>query len=94
MASTRQEFSALQPFLAALDAAGIRAVALRAVREVRPRKLNAHGVEIGHQQWVELAGYSKGALLVARLEGALGEEIQRALEAHGLSVKSGSGNIT
>jgi hypothetical protein len=94
MAATRQEFSTLDPFLEAIAAAGIRAVALRAVREVRPRKLKAHGIEVGHQQWVELAAYQKGALYVAQLDGAESEPIEKLLKAHGLTVKSGSGNIT
>ena len=94
MAATRQEFSTLDPFLEAIAAAGIRAVALRAVREVRPRKLQAHGIEVGHQQWVELAAYQKGALYVARLDGAESEPIEKRLKAHGLTVKVGSGNIT
>ena len=92
--SDRIECPDLKAFIEAVARAGARAVSLRTVCEVRPKVRADHCVEVGPQKWVELSGYSKGVLYVARLEGAEGEPIRRELEARGLRVKSSSDNVT
>jgi len=94
MGTSRIECETLHAFIDEIDKAGVRAVGLRAVNEIRPRHHAHHRVEVGPQKWVELSGYSQGSLIVARLDGADGPEIRTILEERGLSVRAGSGNIT
>jgi hypothetical protein len=78
-------------------AAGVTGVALRDVNEIRPRLLPRDGdkmpVEVGPQAWVELYAYAGGTVIAARLEGARGDDVERALTAAGLTVRRRSGNI-
>lgn len=92
--SDRHEYASFQEFLAGITAAGVRAVGVRAVREIRPKQLPGFKVEVGPQAWVELSGYANGVIHFAKLEAADAEELKRELESRGISVKSGSGNIT
>lgn len=92
--SDRHEYESFEEFLAAIQAAGVRGVSVRAVREIRPRQLEGFKVEIGPQQWVELSGYARGTVYAAKLDGADAQALQRELESRGLQVKSSSANIT
>jgi hypothetical protein len=94
MNEPRIECDTLQAFLDEAARLGVRGVGLRAVHELRPRHLAGHRVEVGAQKWVELSGYANGTLVVARLDGADGPQIQHVLEERGITVRSGSGNIT
>ena len=94
MNAPRIDCETLQAFLDEVSRAGVQKVALRAVKEIRPRHLPNHGVEVGPQRWVELAAYAKGTLIAARLDGVEGEVVRGALEQRGLEVRAGSGNIT
>jgi len=86
--------TSLPSFLEEAARAGIGSVVVRAIHEIRPRHLPGHAVEVGPQRWVELAGYAKGTLVTARLDGADADEVARTLEGRGLTVKRTSGNIT
>ena len=92
--AARHELRSFEEFLAAIARAGVRGVGLRTVREIRPKQLENFRVEIGRQHWLELAGYVKGELYVARLESADADAIERELKARGLEVKRDSGNIS
>ena len=90
----RQDLATLAEFLSVVEREGIRGVALRAVREIRPRKLPKHAVEVGMQQWVELTAYKAGTVFVLMLQGAEGPEVEAELKQRGLTIRAGSDNIT
>jgi hypothetical protein len=91
---SRVELSGFTAFVEAVLRAGLRAVVLRVVSEVRPRVHEEHRVEVGMQRWAELLAYHGGTILVARVEDADGDALEDALVAAGLTVRRVSGNIT
>lgn len=95
MAQDRIAFDSLDTFLAALEAAGVRAVGVRAVSEIRPSATpTGQGVVIGRQRWVDLTGYRSGVLYAVRLTDALPGPVAADLEARGYTVRTGSDNLT
>ncbi len=94
MDAPARSFTELAPFCAALAAAGIDAVVVRRVHELRPRTLDARRVEVGLQRWTELAAYGDGVLFTAHLAGADAAEIEAQLRQRGLRIRAVKGNIT
>lgn len=95
MTQPRIAYDSLDTFLAALEAAGVRAVGVRAVSEIRPSPTpTGHGVIIGRQRWVDVTGYRSGVLYVVRLPDALPGPVTADLEARGYAVRTGSDNLT
>ena len=82
-------------FVAALVEAGVRAVGIRAVNEIRPAPTpKGEGIVIGRQRWVDVTGYHAGVLYVLRLRDADPDPIEADLKARGFTVRSRSDNVT
>jgi hypothetical protein len=95
MTQPRIAYESLETFLVALEAAGVRAVGVRAVSEIRPAPTpTGHGIVIGHQRWVDITGYQSGVLYVVRLRDALPGPVAADLETRGYKVRIGSDNLT
>jgi hypothetical protein len=89
-----QLFTDLASFCEAIERAGIQAVVVRRIHEIRPRTLPGHRVEVGPQRWVELAAYREGALYRAHLAEASSPEVEAQLRSRGLKLRTVTGNVT
>lgn len=95
MAPPRIDYDSLDTFFAALAAAGVSAVGIRAVSEIRPTPAaEGHGITVGRQRWVDLHGYKDGTLHALRLPDAEPGPIEADLKARGYKVRSSSDNLT
>lgn len=95
MPGARIDYHSLETFLSALAAAGVSAVGIRAVSEIRPTPAaEGHGITVGRQRWVDLNGYRDGTLHALRLADAEPGPIEADLKARGYKVRSSSDNLT
>lgn len=83
----------LEAFLAACERHGVEAVALQAVREIRPVTHPDGAVVVGLQRWTTAVGYRAGVVVRLRLEDPP-DDLADVLRARGYQVRVVSDNVT
>jgi hypothetical protein len=89
----RVAFASVDELVVACRERGVRAVAMRVIDEIRPRRRDDGSVEVGPQKFVELFAYRDGTVLTVLVRDQAPATIEVALRSAGLEVRRRSGNL-
>lgn len=90
----KQKYECFDKFANDLLENGVEHIVLRVVREIRPQYEGPVKVTIGPVHFGEFLGYLKGKVFQCFVEGPELDRCEAWADAHSISVKKVSGNIT